>query len=80
MEKKTPYFLMAFHNRQFSSLSFLCCRVKSSKIRNKGCTDFFLPEISVKIHIERTWNEDLRDEGSTSYKELASIIEDEVRY
>ncbi|PFX16669.1 Neurogenic locus notch-like protein 2 [Stylophora pistillata] len=35
--------------------------------------------ISVEIRIEKTWNEDLRDESSTSYKELASIIEDEIR-
>ena len=48
MGKKTPYFFWAFLHRQFSSLSFLCCKVKSSRIPNKGCTDLFFQRFRLK--------------------------------
>ena len=38
----------------------------------------FLLVLEVEIRIEKTWNEELKDETSTPYKELAFLLENEV--
>ena len=39
---------------------------------------FFLA-LAVEIRIEKTWHEDLKDKTSTAYKELAFMVENEVK-
>ena len=34
--------------------------------------------ITVEIRIESSWNEDLKDETSAAFKDLALVIENEV--
>lgn len=46
---------------------------------SKPNTEDYETVVAVEIRIERTWNDELRDKASPTYRDLASLIENEAR-
>lgn len=59
--------------REKLRLKLICFVIKINPL------DFSSIVVAVEIRIERTWNDELRDKASPTYRDLASLIENEVR-